>query len=151
MSRKTLDTLLSSTGAILAIVLLIAGGLLAWAANFANGTVGDQLSAQRITMPQGAAIDSLEKEADKAALRPFAGQPLDNGPAAKAYADHYILAHMNKSSGGKTYSEVSAAQSAAAKDPAKDEEAKKLLDLKQSLFQGDALLGFNHSRKVAAS
>ena len=92
MSRKTLDTLLSSTGAILAIVLLIAGGLLAWAANFANGTVGDQLSAQRITMPQGAAIDSLEKEADKAALRPFAGQPLDNGPAAKAYADHYILA-----------------------------------------------------------
>lgn len=139
MPRKTLDLLLSSTGAILAIVLLIAGGLLTWAANFANGTVSDQLSAQRITMPQGQAIDSLEKDSDKAELRPFAGQPLDNGPAAKAYADHYILAHMNKSSGGKTYSEVSSAQSAAAKDPAKADEAKKLLDLKQSLFQGDAL------------
>ncbi len=46
---------------------------------------------------------------------------------------------MNKSSGGETYSEVSSAQSAAAKDPAKADEAKKLLDLKQSLFQGDAL------------
>lgn len=139
MRRKTLDTLISSTGALLAVVLLIAGGLLTWAASFANGTVTDQLSAQRITMPQGQAIDSLQNEADKAELRSFAGQPLDNGPKAKAYADHYILAHMTKSSGGKTYSEVSSAQSAAAKDPAKADEAKKLLDLKQTLFQGDAL------------
>lgn len=139
MPRKTLDLLLSSTGAILAIVLLIAGGLLTWAASFANTTVSDQLSAQRITMPQGQAIDSLENEGDKSELRPFAGQPLNDGPKAKAYADHYILAHMNKSSGGRTYSEVSSAQSAAAKDPAKADESKRLLELKQTLFQGDAL------------
>ena len=139
MSRKALDMLLSSTGAVLAIVLLVAGGLLTWAAGFANGTVSEQLSSQRITMPQGQAIDSLENESDRAELRPYAGQPLDNGSKAKAFADHYILAHMMKSSGGKTYSEVSGAQSAAAKDPAKADEATKLLALKQTLFQGDAL------------
>lgn len=46
---------------------------------------------------------------------------------------------MNQSSGGKTYNEVSAAQRTAAQDPAKAEEAKTLLELKQTLFQGDSL------------
>ena len=45
MRRKTLDTLLSATGLLLALVLLVAGGLLTWASTFAQGQVHDQLAA----------------------------------------------------------------------------------------------------------
>jgi len=80
-------------------------------------------------------------DADKAALTPFAGQPLDNGDAAKAYADHYIQAHMNASSGGKTYAEVSGVCNAAKKaDPTMVQDAtKQACDLRETLFMGDTL------------
>ncbi len=137
MLRSTFDRLVSYVGLLLAVLLIVVSGLAFWAASFANGAVGEQLAAQKITMPVAAAFPKGEE----AALAPFAGQPLDNGAAAKAYADHYILAHMNASSGGKTYSEVSALCSAAQKaDPKQAQDATKATcDLKTTLFQGDAL------------
>ena len=125
MLRSTFDRLVSYVGLLIAAVLLVVAGLAFWGQSFATGTVRDQLAAQRITMPVAAAMAGLS-DADKAALTPFAGQPLDNGDAAKAYADHYIQAHMNASSGGKTYAEVSGVCNAAKKaDPTMAQDATK--------------------------
>jgi hypothetical protein len=99
--RSAFDKLISWTGLALAAVLLIAGGLLTWANTFINDQVVDQLSQQNITMPEGDALASLPEE-DAKALEPYAGSPLDTGAEAKAYADHYILVHMNESSDGRT-------------------------------------------------
>ncbi len=93
--RAAFDKLLSGFGFALAAVLLIAGGLLTWASVFVGDTVHDQLSQQDITMPSGAALDALPA-GDKVALEPYAGQQMTTGPQAKAYADHFILVHMNK-------------------------------------------------------
>ncbi len=141
--RKTLDKLISWTGLLLAAVLLVAGGLLTWASNFTNQNVYDQLSSQKITMPAAAAIAQMPAD-DKAALQPWADgkTQLTTGPQAKAYADHYILVHMNESSGGKTYSEVSGELAQLQKDPNADQaQVTKLTGLKQSLFMGNALRG----------
>lgn len=137
--RKTLDHLISWTGLILAVVLLAAGGLLTYASNFVNQSVEDQLSQQRITMP---AAERLETQEQKDALLQYAGQQMTTGDQAKAFADQYILVHMNASSDGRTYEEVSGEYMQLAKDPgANPDEVKALGDLRQSLFMGNALRG----------
>ena len=136
--RKTMDKLVSWTGLIVAVVLLVAGGLLTWASNFVADNVKQQFAAQNITMPVAAAFP----EGQEKYLAPYAGQPLENGQQAKAYADHYILAHMNAQSGGKTYSEISGEFMTMAKDPAADKaEVAKLGELRQTLFMGNTLRG----------
>ena len=115
--RKTLDKLISWTGLILAVTLLVAGGLLTWASNFVAGNVHDQLSAQHITMPPAAALTTQDMKDN---LAQYSGQPMTTGDQAKAYADHFILAHMNEASGGKAYSEVSGAYLKLAADPTAD-------------------------------
>jgi hypothetical protein len=136
--RATLDKLISGTGLILAVVLLVAGGLLTWASSFIGGQVHDQLAMQDITMPAKAA---LETPAQHKALDQYAGQKLTTGPQAKAFADHYILVHMNAASGGKTYEQVSGeflqlsdAQKASA-------EGQQMGQLRQTLFMGNTLRG----------
>jgi ABC-type multidrug transport system fused ATPase/permease subunit len=139
MKRSALDRLVSWIGLALAAVLLLAGGLLAFASSFVSGQVADQLSAQKITMPVEAAFKSLP-QADQDALRPFAGQPLTTGAQAKAFADHYIQAHMNAAGGGRTYEEVSGEYIALSKDTAADPaKVKELGDLRQTLFMGNTL------------
>ena len=139
--RSTLDKLVSWIGLGLAAVMLVAGGLLTWASNFVDNEVKTQFLAQDITMPDQKGIDALENQADKDALTPFIGQKLENGSQAKAYADHYILAHMNKSSGGKTYSAVSGEFMAANKTAPDAAETTALGALRQSLFMGSTLRG----------
>ena len=51
MRRRTLDALLTTGGLIVAVVLLVVGGLMTWASNFATSQVHDQLADQAITMP----------------------------------------------------------------------------------------------------
>src|SRR6478752_10026099 len=104
--RSAFDKLLSWTGLALAAVLLVAGGLLTWANVFIDNQVTDQLTMQGITMPEGDALTSLPK-ADADALEQYAGSPMDTGPEATAYANHYILAHMNGMADGQTYNEIS--------------------------------------------
>jgi hypothetical protein len=136
--RKTMDKLISWTGLVVAAVLLVAGGLLTWASVFIKNNVTEQLTAQHITMPVAAAFP----EGHEKYLEPYEGQPMENGQQAKAYADHYILVHMNESSGGKTYSEVSGEYMKLAKDPGADPAAvQELGDLRQSLFMGSTLRG----------
>jgi len=137
--RNTLDRLISWTGLIMAVVLAVAGGLLIYASTFVASNVKEQLSQQNITMPAAAALETQDQ---KDALLQYAGQKMENGAQAKAFADHYILVHMNTQANNKTYSEVSAEYMKAAKDPNADPaQVTALGDLRQSLFMGNTLRG----------
>lgn len=138
--RAAFDKLISGAGLLLAVVFLVAGGLLAYASSYVAGEVKDQLGAQDITMPEGAALQSLPPD-DQEALKPYAGSPMDTGPEAKAYADHYIQAHMTKMSGGKTYSEISGQYVAMTPEQKATPEGQKLGDLRNTMFQGNTLRG----------
>ena len=138
--RAVLDKLISWTGLALAVVLLIAGGLLTWANMFIGDQVKEQLTMQDITMPEGEALASLP-EADASALEKYAGSALDSGPEAKAYADHYILAHMNAASDGRTYQQVSSEFLALDDEAKASEEGQALGGLRQTLFMGNTLRG----------
>lgn len=138
--RAAFDKLISWTGVAIAVILLVAGGLLTWANQFIGDQVHDQLSQQDIVMPEGEALSSLPKD-DAAALEEFAGSPLDTGPEARAYADHYILAHMNESSMGRSYSEVSGEFLALSDEDKASAEGQALGQLRQTLFMGNTLRG----------
>ena len=138
--RAFLDKLVSWTGVAVAAVLLIAGGLLTWANAFIGDQVHDQLVMQDITMPEGDALGGLADE-DVSALEKYAGSALDTGPEAKAYADHYILAHMNSASDGRTYQQVSGEFLALDDEAKASEEGQALAGLRQTLFMGNTLRG----------
>jgi hypothetical protein len=138
--RSALDKLVSWTGLALAAVLLVAGGLLTWATTFIGDQVHDQLVMQDITMPEGGALESVPK-ADAKVLEEYAGSRLDTGPEAKAFADHYILPHMNASSDGRTYEEVSGEFIQLSPEEKATEEGQALGQLRQTLFMGNTLRG----------
>ncbi|WP_392542465.1 hypothetical protein [Oryzobacter telluris] len=136
--RSSFDKLISWTGVIVAAVLLVAGGLLVWASSFATSNVSDQLASQQITMPAAAALTT---PAMKANLLQYAGQPLTTGDQAKAYADHYIQVHMDESSDGRTYSQVSGEFMASMKADPTSQATADLGQLRQTLFMGTTLRG----------
>ena len=141
--RATLDRLISIGGLLLAVMLLIAGGLLLWASIFVGNEVHDQLTAQKVTMPTNqTGLADLPAE-DKAVMQQYAGSPMDTGPEAKAYADHYIAVHLSETAGGKTYSEVSGEYIAKCSDPkaATTASCQQLAAAKATLFQGETLRG----------
>ena len=138
--RSALDKLISWTGLALAAVLIVAGGLLTWANTFIDNQVHDQLTMQGITMPEGDALTGLP-DADANALKPYAGSPLDTGPEAKAFADHYILVHMNEASDGRTYEEVSGEFISMTDEQKASDEGQALGGLRQTLFMGNTLRG----------
>jgi len=131
--RSAFDKLISWTGLLMAAVLIAAGGLLLWANNYIGDQVQDQLVMQDITMPTAEATAELS-QADQDALAPYSGSKLDTGDEAKAYANNYILAHMNAASDGQTYSEVSG-------QFMKDPNNQQLAQQRQTLFMGETLRG----------
>jgi hypothetical protein len=133
MRRRTFDLLLSSTGMVLTIVLLVAGGLLFWGYSFANGNVHDQLAAQKIFFPPTGSQALAPPEVGRY-LNQYAGQQLVNGAQAKAYADHFIAVHLREAAGGQTYAQVS---SLALRNP----NDAKLAGQVQTLFRGETLRG----------
>ena len=138
--RAAFDRLISWTGILLAVFLLAAGGLLTYAYFYIQGEVETQLGMQDITMPQGAPLEALPP-ADQEALKPYAGSKMDTGQEAKAYADHYILVHLNKASGGKTYEEVSGAYLAMTPEQKASPEGVAAAGLRNTMFQGNTLRG----------
>jgi hypothetical protein len=137
--RSTLDKLVSWTGLILASVLLVAGGLMTWANTFVHDQVHDQLAMQDITMPDKA---SLETQAQHDHLDKYAGQKMTTGAQAKAFADYYILVHMNAAGDGQTYEEVSSQYMGLLNDPNADpDQVTEVGNLRQTLFMGNTLRG----------
>ena len=69
MRRRTFDVIASSVGALLTILLILAGALLLWAYLFIDHEVHNQLAAQKIFFPaaDSQAITSLPP-ADAAAM-----------------------------------------------------------------------------------
>ena len=118
-------------GSMLFLVLAIGGGLLLWGSNFASNMVHNQLSEQKISFPpKGPALDPKEFPG----LQKYAGQTVDNGPKAKAYADQFIKVHLSQIAGGKTYSEMSSLSRANPNDQA-------LKGQVDTLFRGETLRG----------
>lgn len=133
MRRKTFDTVISSAGLAIAIILLAAGGVLTWAHTFIGNQVSTQLSAQQIYFPK-AGDEALKDPKIGPYLTRYAGQQLTTGSQAKAYADHYIAVHIDAMAGGKTYSQLSA-ESLANPDDAK------AAALVNTVFKGETLRG----------
>lgn len=145
MNRKTLDKLVSYLGLALAGLLVVAGFLAYTGYSFANTTVTEQLTEQKINFPTTdyapVAGEAGFTQEDVDALAPFIGTQLTTGDGAKAYAEHYIKVHMNAIGGGKTYSEVSSEyRAAAAVDPTAAETIA-LGEQRMTLFMGDTLRG----------
>jgi hypothetical protein len=118
--------------AVIVAVLAVGGGLLAWGGGFAKDMVHDQLADQKISFPvKGSpALDPKTYPG----LQQYAGQAVDSGPKAKAYANEYIKVHLAEIGGGKTYSQLSE-ESRANPDDAK------LAGEVQTLFRGETLRG----------
>lgn len=132
VSRKQVDMVGGAIFAILAVVALLIGVKLQSLASFAHDNVHTQLSAQKISFPPKGSSQFSPKEFPD--LQKYAGQPVDSGAKAKAYANGFIGRHLEGIAGGKTYSEVSAAANA---DPSNQ----KLQGQAQTLFRGETLRG----------
>ena len=132
MRRRTFDALLTSVGLVLAIILLVAGGLLTWASSFIGDQVKTQLSQQQIFFPpKGPATASPDIGPY---LNQYAGQQLLTGAQAEAYADHFIAVHLKEIGGGLTYAQLSTKAQAAPTDT-------KLAGTVATMFKGETLRG----------
>jgi hypothetical protein len=117
---------------ILTVLLGVGSGLLFFGANFGLNMVHSQLTAQNISFPaKGSAALSPKEFPD---LQQYAGQKVDTGDKAKAYADGFISRHLAAAAGGQTYSQVSAASIA---NPTNA----KLTGEVATLFKGQTLRG----------
>jgi hypothetical protein len=135
MNRTVIDRLVSAIGAVMGIALLAAAALLFYAHGYVHGQVADQLKQQQVTFPAAGsvAITSLPS-ADQGAITRYAGQTMENGAQAKAFADHFIRVHLSEVADGQTYSQVSARAQA---DPSNAQLAGQV----QTLFRGETLRG----------
>lgn len=130
--RKAIDKVFILLGVMATVALLVTSALTFYGYKFATDQVRTELSAQKIYFPpKGSPALDPEEFPD---LQQYAGQLVDNGPKARAYANGFIGRHLDKIAGGKTYSEVSAL---AMKDPTNETLAKQ----KTTLFQGETLRG----------
>ncbi len=114
MRRTTFDKLLGWIGISLGVLLLAVGGLLLWGSAYIHNTVHSQLAAQQITFPPASAFAHPKAGTEITpsmipSVSQYAGQQLLTGQQAEAYADHFIAVHIANMTGGKTYSQVSAA------------------------------------------
>jgi hypothetical protein len=139
MSRKVFDVLTSTGGLALAVVLVVAGGLLVWGHSYVNSNVRNQLAQQQIFFPPAAAFAHAKAGTEiTPAMIPsvskYAGQQMLNGAQAEAYADHFIAIHLSEMPYGGVYSKISAAAIASPKNTT-------LTALKGASFQGTTLRG----------
>ena len=148
--RRTIDTVLIGLGAVVAVVLLIAGVLLTWGSRFAGDYVGDELRSQQIFFPDQAALE----EEGRTDLVHYAGEQVTTGAEAEAYAS-YIGGHLAGIADGQTYADLGGPERAAKADvqAAVDEgapqatvdelqaKADELTNQRNTLFKGETLRG----------
>jgi len=143
MQRKAFDVLVSIGGAVMVVVLLVAGVLLLWGASFANNNVHNQLAEQQITFPSAAAFAHAKPGTEITpsmipSVSQYAGQQLTTGAQAQVYADDFIAVHLQEIGGGKTYAQLSAAAMALPKGSVAYTAAEAKV---QTMFQGTTLRG----------
>lgn len=130
--RKIIDRVFILLGTVAMAALLAIGAVAWWASDFISNQVRTELVAQKIYFPAKGSPALNPKEFP--GLQQYAGQAVDTGAKAKAFADEYINVHLSKIAGGKTYAEVS---NEAMADPANTT----LQQQKATLFQGETLRG----------
>lgn len=108
LKRRTIDSVLIGFGAVLTVALVVAGSLLTWGANFASDYVDDELSSQHITFPPAADL----QEEGRTDLVKYAGEEVNTGPEAEAYAS-FIDGHLQNVADGATYADLGSPESAA--------------------------------------
>jgi hypothetical protein len=143
MRRKIFDILASAGGAVVVVVLVVAGALGLWGYSFANSNVHNQLAEQQIPFPSAAAFAAAKPGTEITPgmipyLEQYAGQQLVTGQQAEAYADHFIAVHLQEIGGGLTYAQLSSAALALPKGSAAYTAAEAKA---QTVFQGTTLRG----------
>ena len=135
--RRSSSRLTTIVGFALAGVLFIAGGLLIWCSTYVHNSVQNQLAAQKIFFPPKSAFAHPKAGTQITpsmipSVSQYAGQQLLTGQQAESYADHFIAAHIQNMTGGKTYSQLSS-ESLAQPDNTK------LAGLVATVFKGQTL------------
>ena len=150
LKRRTIDSVLIGLGVVAAVVMVAAGGLLTWGANFSNDYVHDELASQNIAFPPAEALE----EEGRTDLLKFAGATVDTGREAEGYAS-FINGHLEGIADGQTYADLGAVERAAntaveeataAGAPASEiadleAEAATITGQRNSLFKGETLRG----------
>jgi len=131
MDRRTWDRIVSSVAAVVAIALIVIGGAAVYGGNFGRDNVQDRLRPEKVVFPP---LDAMTPE-EQQQLGDFAGQTVDTGPEAEAFA-RYIGGHLAEVNGGATYSETSSAAREEGLDP---ETAADLQVKADTLFKGETL------------
>ena len=143
MRRKVFDKLASVGGAVVVVILAVAGTMLFVGYNFANNYVHNQLAQQNITFPAAAAFAHPKAGTEITpsmipSVSQYAGQQLLTGQQAQTYANDFIAVHLNQIGGGKSYSQLSSEAMALPKgSPAYTAAEAKV----QTVFQGTTLRG----------
>jgi hypothetical protein len=131
MDRKVWDQMVSSAAAVVAVVLIVLGGLAIYGGNFAQDNVKDRLEPQNVFFPPFEAMSPEEQ----AAIGDYAEEQVVDGDQARAYSD-YIAGHLEGVNEGATYSETSAAAREEGLDP---DTAAELQAKADTLFKGETL------------
>jgi hypothetical protein len=131
MNRRLVDRMVSVAAVVVAVAMIVLGGLAIYGGNFGQQNVRDRLEPQNVTFPPFEAMTPEEQ----ATIGDFAGQQVVNGQQAKGFSD-YIAGHLKAVNDGKTYSETSAAAREEGLDP---DVAAELQGKADTLFKGETL------------
>ena len=143
MDRRLVDTLISWTGAVLALALIALGAAAIYGGSFALDNVRDRLEPQNISFSPA---DQMTPE-EKAEVGSFAGQKVDTGTEAEAYS-RYIGLHLTEMAEGKTYADLGGVQfglqdqvaaASGAEKKALEAELAEVTGLRDTLFKGETL------------
>jgi hypothetical protein len=132
MRRKTLDLILNWVGVLLTVVFLVGGIGMLVGYSFTSSQVKSQLVEQKVFFPTKTQSDYRDLVA--AHETQYAGQEVLTGSQAQIFANDIIGVDTAAISGGKTYSQISAASLA---DPSNTSLANQV----QLVFRGDTLRG----------
>ncbi len=143
MRRRTFDTLVSLTGIVLVVVLVVAGALLTWGHYYINDQVHSQLAEQQIYFPAKSAFANPKAGTEITpsmvpSVSQYAGQQLLTGKQAEVYANDFIGVHLYDMPYHGVYSAISNAARAATPGSS---QATSLAALEQTSFQGTTLRG----------
>ncbi|MFG2085164.1 MULTISPECIES: hypothetical protein [unclassified Spirillospora] len=109
------------------VVMLVAGPAMVARAAWGRKEIRGELATQEITFPDESRLPT--------GLTSFAGQRVETGPQARAYAD-LIKSNLAGTTAGRTYAQLGAELAAVRADGGEDE---KLTELQRTAFTGEML------------